>query len=138
VATLAMSSGDFVALFGHVQARPSETRSNAYCDRDVKKFHFFAKKSLLSVDALFSTATLLTPPEAGLPLVARRKELVLAFFGTANWNSILSRPDETVTRLRWARWKLSGRRSDWVFLWCGRGVNRWFFDIYIQGSKNNF
>jgi hypothetical protein len=45
-----------------------------------KNLHFFAKNSLLPVDGLFPTATLLTPPEAGLPLVARRKELVLAFF----------------------------------------------------------
>jgi hypothetical protein len=30
------------------------------------KFCFFAKKSLFAVDGVFSTATLLTPPEAGL------------------------------------------------------------------------
>ena len=24
------------------------------------------------------------------------------------------------------------------FLWAKTGVNRWFFDIYIQGSKYNF
>ena len=29
-------------------------------------------------------------------------------------------------------------RQGWVFLWAEICVNRWFFDIYIQGSKYNF
>jgi hypothetical protein len=72
-----------------------------------RNLHFSGKKSLFAVDGHFWTATLLTPPEAGLPLVARRKELVLAYFGTANWNSILSRHDETATRQRRAGQELS-------------------------------
>jgi hypothetical protein len=82
-----------------------------------KEFSFFPKKSLVAVDGVFSTATLLTPPEAGLPLVARRKELVLAYFGTANWNSILSRHDKTATRLRRGRCELSA--GDQIGFFCG-------------------
>jgi hypothetical protein len=50
----------------------------------------FFKKSVFPVDGLFSMATLFTPPEAGPGSVG----VVLAYFGTANWNSILSRHDE--------------------------------------------
>jgi hypothetical protein len=45
----------------------------------------------------------------------------------------LSRHDES--RLGGMNYR---RRADWVFLWAEMGVNRWFFDIYIQGSKYNF
>jgi hypothetical protein len=57
----------------------------------------FCKKMLFAVDAGASPATLLTPPEAGLP-GRKTRELVLAYFGTANWNSILSRHDERSAR----------------------------------------
>jgi hypothetical protein len=90
---------------------------------------FSAKKSLFAVDGHFSTAKLLTPLETGPDVVG----VVLAYFGTANWNSILSRHDESRTGGMNDR-----RRLDWVFLWTERGANRWFFDIYIQGSKYNF
>jgi hypothetical protein len=33
--------------------------------------------------------------------------------------------------------KIAGERLSF-FLWAETGVNRWFFDIYIQGSKYNF
>jgi len=75
-----------------------------------EKFSFFLKKTLFIVDGLSSMTKLLTPPEAGTPVVARRKELVLAYFGTANWNSILSRHDES--RIGGMNYR---RRSDWVF-----------------------
>jgi hypothetical protein len=55
-----------------------------------KKSSLFQKKSLFPVDGHLPLASLLTPPEAGLDLVG----VVLAYFGTANWNSILSRHDE--------------------------------------------
>jgi hypothetical protein len=55
-----------------------------------KIFVFSQKNSILPVDARFCLARLLTPPEAGLP-GRKTRELVLAYFGTANWNSILSR-----------------------------------------------
>jgi hypothetical protein len=55
-----------------------------------KKQDKFCKKILFTVDGGVSAATLLTPPEAGLP-GRKTRELVLAYFGTANWNSILSR-----------------------------------------------
>src|SRR4030081_2195746 len=58
-----------------------------------------AKKCFLAVDARICPATLLTPPEAGLP-GRKTRELVLAYFGTANWNSILSRHDGTAPRQR--------------------------------------
>jgi hypothetical protein len=84
---------------------------------------------------------LLTPPEAGLP-GRKTRELVLAYFGTANWNSILSRHDER------SAWRESGggqtkresspERKLSFFLWVKKGTGRWFFDIYIQGSKYNF
>ena len=53
----------------------------------------FSKNRFFTVDARVCPATLLTPPEAGLP-GRKTRELVLAYFGTANWNSILSRHDE--------------------------------------------
>jgi hypothetical protein len=59
-----------------------------------KKSSFFEKKSLSRVDDDFPLATLLTPPEAGPDDVG----VVLAYFGTANWNSILSRHDEGCRR----------------------------------------
>src|SRR6202011_368432 len=49
-----------------------------------------SKKRFFAVDGRICPATLLTPPEAGLP-GRKTRELVLAYFGTANWNSILSR-----------------------------------------------
>jgi hypothetical protein len=52
-----------------------------------EKLHFPQKKSISRVDVDFLLATLLTPPEAGPDYVG----VVLAYFGTANWNSILSR-----------------------------------------------
>ena len=58
---------------------------------------FMQKKCFFAVDAGTSRATLLTPPEAGLP-GRKTRELVLAYFGTANWNSILSRHDERSAR----------------------------------------
>ena len=53
----------------------------------------FSKKCFSAVDGRSGPAKLLTPPEAGLP-GRKTRELVLAYFGTANWNSILSRHDE--------------------------------------------
>jgi hypothetical protein len=50
----------------------------------------FSKKCFFTVDGQVCQATLLIPPEAGLP-GRKTRELVLAYFGTANWNSILSR-----------------------------------------------
>jgi hypothetical protein len=61
------------------------------------KTQFFSKKCFLAVDGRIWADTLLTPPEAGLP-GRKTRELVLAYFGTANWNSILSRHDERWTR----------------------------------------
>jgi hypothetical protein len=46
--------------------------------------------------------------------------------------------DETATRQRVGRPQIIAGGQSWVFLWTEKGVNRWFFDIYIQGSKNNF
>jgi hypothetical protein len=98
------------------------------------------KTSLLAVDGDFLLATLLTPPEAGLP-GRKTRELVLAYFGTANWNSILSRHDERSARRESGSGQTNGnhrRRKIEFFLWVGGGTSRWFFDIYIQGSKYNF
>jgi hypothetical protein len=58
--------------------------------RSAKKTQFSSKKCFLAVDGRIGPDTLLTPPEAGLP-GRKTRELVLAYFGTANWNSILSR-----------------------------------------------
>ena len=84
---------------------------------------------------------MLTPPEAGLP-GRKTRELVLAYFGTANWNSILSRRDERSVR-RESGGGQTKRESPpekklSFFLRVERGAGRWFFDIYIQGSKYNF
>jgi hypothetical protein len=76
---------------------------------------------------------LLTPPEAGLP-GRKTRELVLAYFGTANWNSILSR----FIRRSLGEGGLKTGEEIGFFLWIERGAGRWFFDIYIQGSKYNF
>jgi len=38
----------------------------------------------------------------------------------------------------WGEGGQTNRRSNWVFLWTETGANRWFFEIYIQGSKYNF
>ncbi len=101
---------------------------------------FSLKNSILAVDARFCLARLLTPPEAGLP-GRKTRELVLAYFGTANWNSILSRHDERSARRESGGGQTNGnhrRREVEFFLWTERGAGRWFFDIYIQGSKYNF
>jgi hypothetical protein len=97
-----------------------------------KKCNFSSKKWLGAVDGRIGPYILLTPPEAGLPS-RKTKELVLAYFGTANWNSILSRFDQSRHG-----GSLRDGRQGWVFLWAEICVNRWFFDIYIQGSKYNF
>ena len=62
-------------------------------DQIVALLRFFSQKCTSRVDGPFSVAILLTPPEAGLP-TRSRTGCVLAYFGTANWNSILSRHDE--------------------------------------------
>jgi len=49
-----------------------------------QKFAIFSKKIVFGVDGANCPATLLTPPEAGLPS-RKTEELVLAYFGTANW-----------------------------------------------------
>jgi hypothetical protein len=63
--------------------------------------------------------------------------VVLVLFGTANWNSILSRHDAqpfaTADRLR----IMVGARIEFFDARKTRS-NRWFFEIYIQGSKYNF
>jgi len=59
-------------------------------------------------------------------------KLVLADFGTSNWNSILS---------RFIASRHAGRTESGTglsFLTSGNCENRWFFEIYIQGSKYNF
>ena len=63
-----------------------------------KKVGSFPKNSLFTVDGDFSEATLLTPPEAGLPTAKAGRSYVLAYFGTANWRSILSRLINPATR----------------------------------------
>jgi hypothetical protein len=105
----------------------------------LEKILIFQKSSLFAVDGDFLLATLLTPPEAGLPC-RKTRELVLAYFGTANWNSILSRHDERSRpkRKRRRQKRESSPERIEFFLWLGRGTGRWFFDIYIQGSKYNF
>jgi hypothetical protein len=70
----------------------SDVSSDA-TDRNARNFHFFEKKSLFAVDGLFSMATLLTRLKRD-SRSRKTKELVLAYFGTANWSSILSRHDE--------------------------------------------
>jgi hypothetical protein len=59
-------------------------------------------------------------------------ECVLGYSGTANWNSILSRLEDLA---------LSEvvESEDRVGFFCRlKYPSRWFFDIYIQGSKYNF
>jgi hypothetical protein len=101
--------------------------------RNGKKFAICGKKTLFPVDGHFSLATLLTPPEAGPDLVG----VVLAYFGTANWNSILSRHDKRQPATAGGCEIIAGDQIGF-FCWAERGANRWFFDIYIQGSKYNF
>jgi hypothetical protein len=65
--------------------------------------------------------------------VARQRNWFWPEFGTANWNSILSRDDE-------ARLGGTNDHRKKIEFFCGpkAGLGRWFFDIYIQGSKYNF
>ena len=88
-------------------------------------------------------SSLLTARCSGLISQSRRKRapklfgVVLVLFGTANWNSILSRHDAqpfaTADRLR----IMVGARIEFFDARKKRS-NRWFFEIYIQGSKYNF
>jgi hypothetical protein len=55
-----------------------------------EKSQIFEKKCVFRIDGWIGTATLLARLKRDSQ-VERRKELVLAYFGTANWNSILSR-----------------------------------------------
>ena len=59
-------------------------------------------------------------------------ECVLGYFGTANWNSILSRlEDLAISEVV--------EPEDRVEFFCRlKYPSRWIFDIYIQGSKYNF
>ena len=71
----------------------------------------FSKKCILSVDGPVSLITLPARLKRD-SRVARQRSWFWPEFGTANWNSILSRHDESRTRGTNYR-----RRSDWVFLW---------------------
>jgi hypothetical protein len=85
---------DGVFLFPHGEKKSISGRRGrcvpAGGARSAKKTQFSSKKCFLAVDGRIGPDTLLTPPEAGLP-GRKTRELVLAYFGTANWNSILSR-----------------------------------------------
>ena len=105
---------------------------------------FLQKKRFFTVDGPVCPARLLTPPEAGLP-GRKTRELVLAFFGTANWNSILSRHDERSAPREGVDGQaiIAGEKLGFFVARNSRRVypeefRGWFFDIYIQGSKYNF
>jgi hypothetical protein len=97
-----------------------------------KKIAKSSKKCILAVDGAVSLITLPARLKRD-SRVARQRSWFWPEFGTANWNSILSRHDESRTR------GMNYRRRKIEFF-CGPkpGASRWFFDIYIQGSKYNF
>ena len=56
-------------------------------------------------------------------------ECVLRTFGTANWLNFVPLALGSLSEPRAIAIKIE------FFLWSEMYVNRWFFDIYIQGSK---
>jgi hypothetical protein len=97
-----------------------------------EKSELFQKKCAFAVDGRIESAIL----PARLKRDSRGRKalgLVLACFGTANWNSILS----PFIRRSLGEGGPTGRH-DWVFFVSEICENRRFFDIYIQGSKYNF
>ena len=93
----------------------------------------FPKKALFPLDGPPRRTIFVIPLEAG-PEAFRGGSRT---FGTTNWNSILSRHDAqpfaTADRLR----IMVGTRIEFFDARKIRS-NRWFFEIYIQGSKYNF
>ena len=111
---------------------PSEGRQLHNCSRCRIPKHF-PKKTLFPLDGTPRRTIFVIPLEAG-PEAFRGGSRT---FGTTNWNSILSRRDAqpfaTADRLR----IMVGARIEFFDARKTRG-NRWFFEIYIQGSKYNF
>ena len=94
------------------------------------------KKCILAVDGLGWLNTLPARLKRD-SRVARQRNWFWPEFGTANWNSILSRRERSANRLAVPPEGIAGER---LSFFCGpkTGPGRWFFDIYIQGSKYNF
>jgi hypothetical protein len=94
-----------------------------------RKMQFFQKKCVLAVDG--PTASAILPARLKRDSrVARQWDWFSHILGLQIGTQFC--PVLTIGN------GLRDGRQGWVFLWAEICVNRWFFDIYIQGSKYNF